>query len=324
MRQRNLKKLRAGNYDGSEADWRNVLLYSLVSKQQANISEEQKGNLEVSCSISGRDPNRILTISFRRRVQDITQRLGTIELPQTSDDSDIDLFGWALQAVGQRDTLSDEVAAAQQKLATANETIAVFQGQLADLVKAKTEHEQQLLAKFTLLLNEKKLYIRNQQRALQTGQVDKKSLDQLRSTLSGREAKSTINRGHKRRAAQEAEADQGDESDGFEAMDVDSPNAEPDDGSLKSSSRSTTPSTDTASEAEGDLDVTANLRSAGAVSKERRQRSPSPLPPPRVLPFQKTGRLGKPAVEEEKKKTSPAKVPLAMEDEETASEEDEL
>jgi hypothetical protein len=55
---------------------------------------------------------------------------------------------------------------------TAEDTIAKLTQQLADLMQAKTQHENQMIANFAQLLNEKKLKIRNQQRLLASATAD--------------------------------------------------------------------------------------------------------------------------------------------------------
>lgn len=54
----------------------------------------------------------------------------------------------------------------------AEETITKLNTQLEDLVQAKNDHDDQLVAKFVQLLNEKKLKIRNQQRLLASANID--------------------------------------------------------------------------------------------------------------------------------------------------------
>jgi len=103
----------------------------------------------------------LLSITFSNRVEDITQRLGTIDLPQTDDTDDVNLFEWALQAIEKRDGLGDEVTSLRRQIKGKDEVVASLQNQIDELVEAKAEHETQMLAKFTLLLNEKKLKIRN-------------------------------------------------------------------------------------------------------------------------------------------------------------------
>jgi DNA double-strand break repair and V(D)J recombination protein XRCC4 len=58
------------------------------------------------------------------------------------------------------------------RVSTAEETINKLNGQLEELINAKSEHESQLISKFVQLLNEKKLKIRNQQRLLASARVD--------------------------------------------------------------------------------------------------------------------------------------------------------
>jgi len=58
------------------------------------------------------------------------------------------------------------------RFSTAEETINKLNGQLEELINAKSEHESQLISKFVQLLNEKKLKIRNQQRLLASARVD--------------------------------------------------------------------------------------------------------------------------------------------------------
>jgi hypothetical protein len=55
---------------------------------------------------------------------------------------------------------------------TAEDTIAKLTQQLADLMQAKSQHENQMVVNFAQLLNEKKLKIRNQQRLLASAAAD--------------------------------------------------------------------------------------------------------------------------------------------------------
>lgn len=54
----------------------------------------------------------------------------------------------------------------------AEETIRRLNEQLKELEHAKTQHEDQLVANFAQILNEKKLKIRNQQRLLASATVN--------------------------------------------------------------------------------------------------------------------------------------------------------
>lgn len=89
-----------------------------------------------------------------------------------NDDEEIELFDWAGAQVEKSDVLQQQVSELQSKLAEAENTIRSLHAQLDDVVQRKSEHEDQLISKFALLLNEKKLKIRNQQRLLQTAQLE--------------------------------------------------------------------------------------------------------------------------------------------------------
>lgn len=336
VQHKRLKKLQAKNYEGTDDDWSSILSYTLISKQNSSLDATQKKNLEVVCSVSvsssGRKKERTLSIAFRNNIEGIIQRLGVIELPEIKDTSDINLFEWTLLLLEQRDKLEEEAATQKEKADAEQAMEAKLQKQLSDLVDAKVEHEKQLLSKFCTLLNEKKLKMRNMQRVLQTAQVDQKKLGDL-APLVGDDAEGSTNHGTKRQNDDDSDGEEDDESDGFETMVVDKP-AEDEGGDSDADSRddhgsrrSETPDTDTASEEEDDLDgprpVAQAPRQTRSMDKDEKKRHATPLPPPRELPFQK--KTGKPAAA--KQSSSKPSEPIASpvdDDEETASEDDEL
>jgi len=324
VRSRNLKKLRAKNYDGNDDDWTAILSYVFGVKPSSKIPAAHRENLDVQCSVSGRDPNGTLSITLRNKVEDITQQLGSIDLPQTEETDDIDLFGWAVQAIDKRDELDITNAELQEKVQAKDETVTSLQKQIDELVQAKAEHEHQMLAKFAALLNEKKLKIRNLQRVLSTAQADPTKLKELQAVI-GDEAPTRSGRGSKRRPAKRGQDDEADDSEGFETMDLDPVVNNPDEPVSPESGRST-PSRE-ASETEDEdenVDVPAMSQDrprTRAMDSGKRRKSPSPLPPPRQLPFQRKGpdKGGKAG-----KASTPEPPPTADDDEETVSEIDEL
>jgi hypothetical protein len=325
VRQRSLKKLRAKNYDGSDEDWTAILTYVFGSRAELPNDLPLKDTLDVTCSISGKDPKTLLTISLRNKVEEITQQLGAVELPQTEETDDIDLFGWAAQAIQEREELRDNVLGLQGAVTTKEEIVTSLQKQLDELVEAKAEHEHQLLSKFTALLNEKKLKIRQMQRVLSTAQADPRKLRELQTTLAGKTSPSTTRRG--KRLAEDVPSVDNDseESEAFENMEADNGVNEPQADLNSSQSGSTTPSTVVEEEEdEGDGLEATNLSEERphTRSMDTKSKSPSPLPPQRELPFQKKdGRQDMAAVQEKKVTKQPAPV---EDDEETASEDDEL
>lgn len=322
VRQRSLKKLRAKAYDGSDDDWTAILLHLFRCKTGPNLTATQKTSLDVKCSVSGKDPKGTLTISLLNKIEDITQQLGSIELPQTEDTDEIDLFGWAVQVIDKRDELENTTEEFQETARLKDEVVNALQEQIDELVKAKAEHEEQLLAKFAALLNEKKLKIRNMQRVLSTAQADPSKLKEFQGA-KGDAAPSRTRRGTKRRA----EPEQTEESDGFETMDVDDVVNNPDEH-VSSESGHSTPSPgpeETASEDEDeDVPPTSRLRSQTRSKESREKKIPTTLPPRRELPFprQATGKVR--GVTDKPEKAAGSATPADDEDEETASEDDEL
>lgn len=91
---------------------------------------------------------------------------GTIELHHDASDEMLDLYDWtAIAAKSTRANLTrySELSVA---LDAKDRELALLRQQLDDLASAKKTHEQDMLEKFRLLLNSKKLKIRDQQRLL--------------------------------------------------------------------------------------------------------------------------------------------------------------
>lgn len=319
VRARTLDKLRAKNYDGSTEEWTSILKYGLVSKQ-SDIDQALKDNLEISCSTSGKDPKSTLSIAFRTRVQDITQRLGSIELPQTTDTDDVDLFGWVTQLADKRDQLESEAARQETKAGAEAETIVALQKQLDELIKAKTSHEEELVSKFAQLLNEKKHQLRKLHRVLETARVDPKKLKELEQSAS-----TGTKRGKKRSARQTPQADESEDSEGFDNMDLDKPGAQvsdDEDGRAQQTTDSNDAETD-GEEDNSDQPVMSQTEagSNGPSKSPPKGKAPAHMPTARELPF---GKQGKQTEKVKKKMPSPKAKAPTDEDEETASEDDEL
>lgn len=119
----------------------------------------------------------ILSITLRKNIEGITQRLGVITLKEheAQDDEEeppVQLFDWAGVAVATSAALETEVASLSANLHAQQERLTKLNGQLEDLIKAREEHENLLLEKFMELLNAKKLKIRDQQRLLAEAKID--------------------------------------------------------------------------------------------------------------------------------------------------------
>ena len=239
------------------------------------------------------------------------------------------------------------------KYESAQATIASLDAKLDELVKAKSEHEEELISKFVLLLNEKKLKIRNQQRLLSTAKVDKTKLQQMQKTLEGRGRQVESSRAGKRRAdaqADEEEGAQNESSDGFEKMDLDKQEGIVAASQDASSERQTTPETGTETDSDGAAPeaipkarpalrstMPARAEASGKTtspplkptkSHPAKTRNASPPPPVRQLPFAKKSAKTKMTSEPEPQTTTIAdtREGTIVNDsgEETASDDDEL
>ncbi len=166
--------MRTKNYQGSNEEWNNILSWVFLRRRLEGRNAEALLGLETVASIVGAQ----LTITLRKNIGGITQRLGTIALKQ-DESQDVELFEWTSKAVGAATTLETEVASLSAKYRTQQETLVKLNIQLEDLIRAKEEHEEVLLEKFMELLNTKKLKIRDQQRLLAGAKVesDKGRLD---------------------------------------------------------------------------------------------------------------------------------------------------
>ena len=69
------------------------------------------------------------------------------------DDQEIDLFQWTGTAVARAKTLEEEITDLAGRYRLTDDTIQKLGQQLQDLIRAKDQHESQLMANFVLLLN---------------------------------------------------------------------------------------------------------------------------------------------------------------------------
>lgn len=301
VRERKLEKLRSAGYDGTPEEWSSILHYILYPPTSApdTLSEKLRDTLDVTCAFSGQDKKLNLNIIIRQSVEGITHKFGSLQLPFSDDTDDVDLFGWAVVIADERNSLAASLRSSTARVEDAERTIISLKKQLQTLMTAKEEHETQLLSKFALLLNEKKLRIRSQQRLIADQQTRPAS-------TSAAKAKGT----QKRKAADQLISDHGSESEGFDAMDVDQDedvNADDSDGG-----RTTSVDTDSASELEP---ATESSNPTNITSKDA-----AAIPPPRELPFgTKLAPSSTPAQEGSVSATAPT-----PDDEETASEDEEL
>ncbi|KAI0192570.1 hypothetical protein EV127DRAFT_425833 [Xylaria flabelliformis] len=180
-------------------------------------------------------------LSFRKNIQGITQRLGSIKLDE-NDRTEISPFDWCVSAITSRTKVTDELVAATAKIKSLEHIVNELKAQLDDFITTKEEDETQMLEKFRDLLNEKKLKIRQQLRVISTAKVDPEKL----ANIGGGDGQDVHrNAGPSRSGKRKAPVKEEEESDdGFEKMDVDKQDGGDD--------------ADTSTEAESGSDVDGN------------------------------------------------------------------
>ncbi|KAL2863454.1 uncharacterized protein BJX67DRAFT_384611 [Aspergillus lucknowensis] len=293
VRQSQLKRFRAKQYQGSDEEWKDIVLHILGLPEEAAGKSDLLSGIEVSAAVNGsEDDGKELILTVRKRIQDITQKLGSLTLNQ-DDEQAIELFEWSNIAVARAESLEENFEALLDRYRTAEDTINSLNKQLEELISLKNLHEQQLMSDFVQLLNEKKLKVRNQQRLLASAKVDTESLSTMRKAMATDRSKpgATV-RGSKRAAAAISDGDS-DSEDGFEKMDVDKSNKQGDfkaDEETDNEERSTpqplededtTTTDDEASAASAEGSERGDIRRRG-LPKRSLQASP---PPRRELPF---------------------------------------
>lgn len=167
VKQSKARKLRAANYQGTDREWEAVLQWTFLRKELEPEEAKLLQGVEAVASVEGEE----LKITLRKNISGITQRLGTIPLVQ-NEDEEIAPVEWALIAAKEAGDAATTISTLHAKLAEQQETVSKLNASLDDLIKAKKEHEDKLLQKFTELLNSKKLKIRDQQRLLAGAKID--------------------------------------------------------------------------------------------------------------------------------------------------------
>lgn len=185
-----------------------------------------------------------ITITIRRRVAGISvslivqtllitvlanqqpkQRLGTIKLDHKPD-KNIQLFEWCGEAIQERERLREVALVETAKAQDLESRVKQLKDQLDELTWAKKAGETEMLEKVCILLNEKKVKIREQQRLLGTASVDPSRLAGLPVAVpTSPKRVPKASRTSKRKAPARDASD--DSDDGFEKMDVDKTNNAP-------------------------------------------------------------------------------------------------
>ena len=213
-------------------------------------------------------------------------------MPETSEE-ELPLFDWCGIAIEAKDSTVQEIRELRRELQRKDDETTKLKDALHEVVRVKNEHENVLIEKFSLLLNEKKLKIRDQQRLLASATVDPKRLAAVEQSRVGSHSPGP-SRVRKRKAAVK---DESGSEDGFENMDVDAPQEETD---SEGEDAPQTPDKSTADEESEDEQVQLNRTKKVASKLKSSTETKSPtmapevLPPKRELPFGKKKATVKP------------------------------
>ncbi|ODA81627.1 hypothetical protein RJ55_00128 [Drechmeria coniospora] len=284
--------LRAPACPVSEKEWEDIL--------EAVLQDGLVGDVQPTAIV---DPESTISLTIRRQVQGITQRLGAITL-KCNQDEQLDLFqwcGWSLKALAKS---KQETALSSRGAQELEGAVMSLQAELDDLIKAKAEDESALLQKFCLLLNEKKAKIREQKQIIDNyastaGTVLSSSQPPAQRGASQAAREPAASRSSKRKVGSirfEAEEDEVGEDIVKDAF----VKGEEEDTDPGESSEVDTVSTAAADEDDDDDETYNSRRDGEDTTSSKRPGSPPPKelskeakaspPPRRHLPFEKNGR----------------------------------
>ncbi|MCJ1421078.1 hypothetical protein MMC32_007440 [Xylographa parallela] len=170
VKESGVSKLLSKNSSVTVSQWEAILKAILVQERPTASTSEALVNLEVVASLVGDQ----LSIVFRKNISGIQQRVGEIVLRQ-HDDQEIDTIAWLKTAICRADNLEGEIAELSYKFREQNELIKKLNLQIENLIEAQQQYVSSSLERFMILLNAKKLKIRDQQRLLATAKVNPKT-----------------------------------------------------------------------------------------------------------------------------------------------------
>lgn len=296
LKESGLKSLQSNQFSGDLQEFKNILKYALLHETEGSFPESLQG-LETVAAISGKS----LTVVFRKNIGGITQRLGAIKLDQDDEREEVSAFDWVDTAVASADSLRTQLQTLQVDIGEQRDQIQNLLKQLDELVKAKKEHEDELLKKFAMLLNAKKLKIRDQQRLLKGAKIDPKAAEALDDSRESRQ-KPGSSRSGKRKTNQNHDLNDGGNDDDEDDQPQETP---------PSSEQEETDDEDNIGSGFAPGTVSAKIQSESSQRGGGAQMDiddPGEVPPRRELPFQR-------------KDKQPAKASQPVEDEEETDDE---
>ncbi|KAM3442677.1 hypothetical protein NHJ13734_002245 [Beauveria thailandica] len=274
--------LKVKNSHLSDSEWESLLEDFFYQKPLKDISATATVQSEAS-----------ITITIRKQVQGITQRLGTITLSHDANEA-IELFEWCAASADAVVASNEATAQIQSKATELEASIHQLKEQLEELLKAKDEDETALLQKFRDLLNEKKVKIREQQKVLASGSFSAPKQEEPREPspesepdgalgTKTRGRKLAATRARKRKAAAPAKEESDEEDVAGEQSPIKSEPEDTDDGQTTEATASVDGDSDE------DEEMADNGEDGAAAPPPPRESSPpkktAAPPPKRALPF---------------------------------------
>ncbi|KAK6609899.1 hypothetical protein H4I95_02958 [Botrytis cinerea] len=291
-----LPSLKSKNSPCSDEEWILILSSMLLHEPPTEENENVTRGVEIHAKVE----KKAVTLVIQKVIEGIKQRLGAIKLDETEEE-EIGLFEWCALATRAAESAKDELKTLRTKYREQQKMLDGFNETFREVNKTKSDYEIQLLEKFSLLQNEKKLKIRDQQTLLASAKVDPEKFDTVRAIRSGKLRTAGASRTGKRKAGKEVQAESSDSDDAFEKMDIDKKQQEDDTADESDQQEIQTPDrSDEETEDEADASQSKPQRRKGTNivqddSDEEMQTAPKPtettkiaeLPAKRELPFAK-------------------------------------
>ncbi|KAH7370819.1 hypothetical protein BKA65DRAFT_489292 [Rhexocercosporidium sp. MPI-PUGE-AT-0058] len=277
----------------NQEEWLPILSAFLLGTDPEGASVDALEGIEAIATIlpGPKDLPKSITIVIQRNIEGITQKLGTITLPRDPD-GDGDLYEWCSENILANEKLTQQLQASKVKLDDKDAQIKKLETSLAELVKLKNDNDAQLLEKFSLLLNEKKLKIRDQQRLLQSSNIDPSQLKEVEEARS-RSRSAVPSRINKRKAGQIEDEEANDTVDKMDVDDEpvaaksDRDDARNTDDSTADEETADEPSEDEEPPAPAPKRTTKQEQSSSQASSSRTLQDLAEPPQKRELPFAK-------------------------------------
>ncbi|KAH7321180.1 hypothetical protein B0I35DRAFT_208866 [Stachybotrys elegans] len=279
--------LRGKNCSVSAEEWGEIL--QLVFSQTPQPDIQATATVESESSV---------TITIRKQIQGITQRLGSISLNHDPD-QEIQLFDWCaaaadLSAKNKKQSVDADTRARELEI-----TVQELKVQLEELVKAKQEDEDVLLRHAADLINEKKVKIREYLKVVEAARVS--STDDVPAPPESPQRvapkhQPKQSRPTKRKASTAAVADEPEE------MDVDSVKSEPGDSDAGRITDATASDLDSdeeeaaAQQSDADKPIPSHPVDKKDSAVQPQKKAPAQPPPKRDLPFTSRNKSKAPVV----------------------------